>query len=413
MVKGLEVEAVSGLGLFSDELTKSRALIAQAVSKRERGVLPFEVTDRAWALAAEGRNPLTGAECGKPLGTYEARRRWGDALGVTGSVSTNVWCGLDGGCEVNLYGRPLDPDDADDRFHWETTIDPTGDALAALENAIPNLAPPAPGALGGGGLLGSMGGNKPLQEEDLLEVRVWPADQRDRTKPQDEKNAFPSLTVAQVQTCLTGKDSNVHTLVEVSAAGAITRCEGDPSDARTTSSCMCGQLQRGAIAPWLAGTRWSVSVRIDGRDQTTSDRRFILNGSWRTHLQMVKAPGDKYPRFKVKVEDQSIEAWSTGPVDLATGCFANAFPEPGSFTSLWAVWFDGAGRPTKIVEQKGRPPLAKELAECVSRALRTAQAPCPSRAGLWAMAELYVSARDPNVKEENPFGLDGLLKKKP
>lgn len=407
--KGFEVEAVSGLGLFSDELSKSRVLLADEVLKRGQSVLPFEVTDRAWALAAQGRNPLTGAECGRPLGSYQARKRWGSAIGLTGNVSSNVWCEADGGCVLHVSGRPLDDEDAEDRFRWETEIAPTGDSLGALATAVTKLAPPKPGESGMAGIFGAMGGMRPIQETDLLEVNIWPADQRDRTRVDDDKSGFPSLTLAQVQTCLGTDDDSVQTLVEISASGAIGRCEGDPSEAPAAASCMCGQLKKSTPAAWLAGKRWSVSVRIDRRDQTTSDRRFVLEGSWTTYLQMVKVKGESYPRFKPKVEDPSIDDWSTGPTRLATSCFTNAFTKPGNLDSRWAVWFDAVGRPTKIVEQKGHPPLTKELAECVARALRTAQAPCPSRAGLWAMADLHVNARDPNVPQPS---LNDLLNSK-
>lgn len=405
MVKGLEIEAVSGLGLFSDELTRSRVLIADEVSKRGQSVLPFEVTDRAWALAAQGRNPFTGAECGKPLGNYQARKRWGAALGLSGHVSSNVWCEADGGCVLNVGGRPLDDDDADDRFRWETEISSSGDALGALATAITTLAPPKPGEGGMAGLFGALGGPRPIQEDDLLEVNIWPADHRDRTVVDDDKSGFPSLTVAQVQTCLSADDSSVQTLVEISASGVMARCEGDPSEAPAAASCICGQLKKSTPAGWLAGKRWSVSVSIDRRDQTTSDGRLVLEGSWTTYLQMVKVKGEQYPRFKPKVEDPSIDDWSAGQTRLATGCFTNAFTKAGSLNSRWAVWFDTVGRPTKIVEQKGHPPLARDLANCVTRALRTAQAPCPSRAGLWAMAELHVYARDPNAPRPSINGL--------
>lgn len=404
---GLEIEPTSGLGLFADERAQSQALVASALAARDAGIAPVELTRRAWALAAEGRNPLTGAACGKPLGSYGARKRWGASLGVTGTVSSRVWCEADGGCELNVYGRPLE-DGASERFKLVAPISAGGAPLDALASALALLAPPAPDERGGGGILGSMGGSAPIQEEDRLDVRVWHAD-RDRT-PLDEaqrRQGFPSLTVGQVQTCLSGGDARVTLLIEVSAAGTLARCEGDSAEDASTSSCACGQLQRVAAAPWLVGKRWSVSLTVDRRDQTTSDRRLVLSGWWNTQLQRVQVPGQKYPRFNPKVEDASIDAWSPGASRLATGCFSDAFPAPGHLYSRWAVWFDAAGRPTKVVEQKGFPPLAKDVAACVSRALRTAQAPCPSRGGLWAMADLRVSARDPNAP---PATLKDLLK---
>ena len=186
-------------------------------------------------------------------------------------------------------------------------------------------------------------------------------------------------------------------LIEVSGAGQLRRCEALESTDANAAKCACGQLQKLGGAAWLNGKRWDVGLRVDLRDQLTSDRRFVITGSWNTYIERVQAPGEKYPHFKPRVEDPSIEAWAPGSARLATGCFGNAFTQAGSLHSRWAVWFDALGRPTKAVEQKGFAPLPRELAECVARALKTAQSPCPSRPGLWAMADFHVSAKDPNA----------------
>lgn len=392
---GLELEPIGGLGLFADERARAHVMLSDALSSLDAGLIPLEVTAQAWALAAEGRNPFTGAVCGKSLSPHEARKRWGSALGVTGTVSTHVWCAADGGCELSVYGRPLD-DDANDRFTLVAPVPRTGEALTAFASAVTNLAPPAPSE-GSGGILGGMGGSSPVQEEDRLDVRIWHADNRERTQLDDTKDGFPSLTVGQVQACLTGTDSALQVQIEVTNTGLVSRCEGEPSEEPRGAKCVCEQLQRIPPAGWLAGRRWGVTLRVDRRDQLTGDRRFVLSGSWNTYLSRVQVPGEKYPRFKPKVEDPSIDSWTPGSSRLAIGCFANAFTAAGHVNSRWAVWFDGAGQPTKVLEQKGFPPLSKELKECVSVALRTAQSPCPSRAGLWAMADLRVSARDPNA----------------
>jgi hypothetical protein len=401
----LEIEPVSGLGLFGDERMGGQLLLASGL--KDAGIADVQVLARGWELPAEGRNPLTGAQCGRPLGSYEARKRWGRALGVTGSVSSNVWCADDGGCELSVYGRPLD-DEAGERFKLVAPISRDEAPLVALAAAVSRLAPPAPSPEGAGGLLlGGMGGTAPLQEDDRLEVRVFRADHRDRVKLDDaqQRGSFPGLTLGQVQACA-GTDDTAQVLVEITSAGGLSHCEGDANEA-VAASCLCGQLQKSAAAAWLAGKRWLVSLRVDRRDQTTSDRRLVLSGSWSTYLQRVQVPGDKYPHFKPKVEDPSIDDWTPGPARLATGCFASSFAAAGAITSRWAVWFDGVGRPTKVVEQKGFPPLQKDVAECVARALKTAQAPCPIRPGLWAMADLRISARDPNAP---PPSLEDVLK---
>ncbi len=392
-VTGLEVEAVSGLGLFADERVRSQELLSAALLARDAGVLPPEVTRRAWALAAEGRHPFSGAACGKPLYPYEARKRWGRALGLTGSVGSYVGCERDGGCELSVYGRPLDEEEAE-RFTLTAAISRDGEALTALAAAIPQLTSPPPSE-GGGGLLGGLGGmSSPVQEEDRLAVQVWAADSRDGIRVDKSQVPFPALTLQHAQVCT---DDSVQLLIEVASTGALTRCEGEDPE----SSCACGQLQKLAPAAWLAGKRWSLSLGVDRKDQLTGDRKLVLSGYWNTYLQRVDVPGQKYPHFKPKVEDPSIEAWTPGSSRLATDCLANAFTGPGTINSRWALWFDAAGRPTKVVEQKGFAPLAADVAACVTRALRTAQAPCPARAGLWAMANLSVTARDPNAPQKS------------
>ncbi|MDP3155993.1 MAG: hypothetical protein Q8N23_25190 [Archangium sp.] len=409
--KGLEVEAVHGLGLFSDERARAQVILAEALSQRDAGVFPLETVQRAWALAAEGRNPFSGASCGKGLSSWGARKRWGQALGVTGSVSAQVWCAADAGCELSVYGRPLD-DDADDRFTLVAPLAENGAPLSAFATALDQLSPPPP--RDSGGLIGGLGmgnsGGAPIQEEDRLKVRLWPADQRSRTAVPDAQSSFPGFTVTQLQSCLSASETSIDVLMEVTPSGTLGRCEGTESEDVTQASCACGQLQRLAPAAWMAGRRWNVGFDLVRRDQTTADRRFVLSGYWTTYLERYQVEGQKYPRFKPKVQDPSIQDWSPGSPRLATGCFGNAFTAAGSLNSRWALWFDAVGRPTKVLEQKGYPPLPKELAECVARALRTALSPCPSRAGLWAMADLHVTARDPNAP---PASLKDVVKPAP
>ena len=327
----LEVEAISGLGLFADERAQSQALLAAALSARDAGVVPPEVTAKAWALAAEGRNPLTGAACGSPLGPWQARKRWGPALGIGGSVNGHVWCHDDGGCELNVHGGPIEGP-AGPRFHLEAPITREGAALTALGPALSQLVPPAPDdTLGVGGLLGSMGGAQPLQDDDKLDVSVSVADQRGRgAQDQRRHDAFPALTVEQVLACLPPGGSRLSLLIEVSASGPLSRCEGEPGAESTAARCACGQLQKTTGAPWLSGRRWDVNLDVDRRDQTSADRRLVITGSWNTYIERVQTAGEKYPHFKTRVEDPSIEAWTPGASRLATGCFAQRLHRRGA-----------------------------------------------------------------------------------
>ena len=164
---GLDVDPVSGLGLFADERARSRTILVSGLSI-DAGLIDPEVTARAWALAAEGKNPLTGAACGKPLGVWQARQRWASALGITGNVTSSVWCESDGGCELEVVGRTTD-DLADDRFHLVAPFSAAGNALISLTSAVARLAPPAPNPGASGDLLGSLGAGAPVQEVDRLE----------------------------------------------------------------------------------------------------------------------------------------------------------------------------------------------------------------------------------------------------
>jgi hypothetical protein len=182
------------------------------------------------------------------------------------------------------------------------------DATTALAAAASLLAP-AP-VRGGGGLVFGVGGMGmrsalPIQAGDRLVVNVRAADRRDGVEVDGSLAPFPALTLEQAQACA---DEPGQVLLEVASTGVITRCEGQNPEHR----CACGQLQKVAPAAWLAGRRWSVNVSVDRKDELTSDGKLVLSGYWNTRLTRVALPDQKYPRFKPKVEDPSIEAWTPG-----------------------------------------------------------------------------------------------------
>lgn len=404
-----DVEPVSGLGFFRDERERSEVLLAEALRAHGVEPAPAEVATRAWALARDGKSLLTGEDCGRPLGRYEARKRWATVLGLAGSASANVWCGGDGGCELSVYGGPVDGEG--ERLHLVAPFPRDGDALTTLQGALAHLAPPPKSEGGGGlGLIGGLAGPQPIQREDRLEVRAHHADNRARASGKAPEPPLEGVAVEQLMTCLAPGDDSLSLLVEVSAAGAVTRCESEDLDEETSGACGCALVQRARLAPALSGHRWFVSLRVDRRDQLTADGALVLSGSWRTYIERYQVAGDKYPRFRPKVEHPSIAQWSAAPSRLTSACFTSAFTAPGRLASRWAVWFDGRGRPTKIVEQKGFPPLRKDVAACVAESLKTAQAPCPARAGLWAMADFSIEARDPNAP---PKSVADIFGKKP
>ena len=53
---GWDVEPVSGLGFFADEDARGQELLFAELSTRDAGVVPLEVTRRAWKLAGEGKS---------------------------------------------------------------------------------------------------------------------------------------------------------------------------------------------------------------------------------------------------------------------------------------------------------------------------------------------------------------------
>lgn len=402
-----DVEPVSGLGFFADERERSRQLLSAGLAQRGLDTAPVEL-ERAWALAAEGKSPLTGQDCGKPLSRYAARKRWGTALGVDAVAAGHVWCGADGGCELSVSGGPVDGEG--DRFRWLAPIAREGDAFASLQASVARLAPPPADELGGGGLglLGGLAGPQPIQREDRLEVSAWLADERapERRAPTP---ALEGLTVEQVSACLSPGDDSLGVLVDVRGDASLGRCEGAESEPPAAAACACALLAKAKPAAVLAGARWTVNLRVDRRDQLTQDGKLVLVGWWRTYLERYRVAGDKYPRFRPKVEHPSIADWTAPTSRLTAACFTGAFAAPGRLNTRWAVWFDSRGRPTRIVEQKGFPPLAKDVAACVSESLKTSQAPCPARANLWAMADFSVEARDPSAPVPP---LSDLLEKK-
>jgi len=403
-----EVEGVNGLGLFAFERTLSREAVSEALRTLGKTPADAAMVDRAWSYAAGGRNPFTGANCGRALSPFQARQRWGRALGLAGNTSASVWCPDEKPCELSIYTHLIEEEG--ERFEFDANIDREGAPLVALKKALTTLAPPPPAdGSGGAGLLGGLMGAQAIQTDDLLRIEVETADSRETH--QSVADAFSSVTAAQVTTCFGPNRNSASLLLEVASTGAITRCEPDfyeTGSAETT--CACVLLAGAAHAPAMNGRRWSVDLRVDRRDQLTSDGRLVLTASWNTRTRSEKKPGETYARWLEHVQDPSIEGWFPGPERLVAGCFAGR-TEAGQINSRWAVWFDAQGNAMKAAEQKGWAPLDAETAQCVINALRTAQAPCPSRANLWAIVNLHVNLRDPNAPQKSP--LEDVLEKKP
>lgn len=399
----LEVQAVDGLGLFEEEQEQSRELVAKAL--RARGLLVADpgAVERAWATAAEGKNPLTGLECGRPLSEWEARKRWGATLGLLASIDGNAWCEDDGGCSLSLNARPIG-DGGVAGFPLEAPLQ-RGPALRALEASLGQLAAPKPeeGGAGGLGLLGGLGGGA-VQREDLLHQRAWWEDWRYPMREHADA-PFPALTVAQVDACLGPGKDRVSLRLEVDAKGELVRCEASERLDRPTASCACGLLKPVGKAPWLSGARWGVELTISRADQLSADQQLVVSAYPNTYLVKRQEPGEEHPHFSEAVEDPSLEGWSPGTSTELRKCFAGAFTKPGRLSSRWAVWFDGRGHATQAIEQKAWPWLPKEAGACVMKVLRTATAPCPSRAGLWAKVDVHANARDPKVPERLFEGL--------
>jgi hypothetical protein len=393
-VAQVEVQAVDGLGLFEDEQQESRVLVASALAARGLSVADPSKVERAWAAAAEGRNPLTGLECGRPLTEWEARKRWGTALGFVASIDSHAWCEEDGGCSLSLDSRAIG-DGGVPGFPLVAPLQP-GPALRALEVALQHLAPPeAEEGAGGLGLLGGLGGGG-AQREDVLHQRAWREDWRYATR--DHPGApFPSLTPQQVDLCLAPGKDRLALRIEFDAAGKVVRCEPEERLDGQAAACACGLFQKAPRAGWLSGARWGVELRISRADQLSADGRLVVSAHSNTYLVERQAPGESHPHFAEAIEDASLEGWWPGSGTQLRRCFGGVFTKPGRLSSRWAVWFDGRGRVTQAIEQKVWPWLPKEASACVVQVLRTATAPCPSRAGLWAKVDVHAEARDPSA----------------
>jgi hypothetical protein len=279
------------------------------------------------------------------------------------------------------------------------------DRLIELREA-PDMGPFLGGTWGLGagffqGERAEVGGNLTFVFRERLVTRAWLADQRDQRSDREVKDAFPQLTVAAVSSCLAPNDDGASVLAEFDATGRLARCQHGGAEEASVTACLCGRLEGLGPQSTFAGSRWSTSFHIDRRDKLNRDGRLVLSASWNTWTRPKVTPGEKFPRFEERVEDPSLRGWSPGSSRLVAGCFEGR-TEPGRVSSRWAVWFDEQGRATKVAEQKGWPPLEVDVAKCVSRLLMTAQAPCPARGNLWAMADLHVTLRDPNAPPETP-----------
>lgn len=379
----LEVEPVWGLGFFEDEEPAAQALVAEALRARGFEVAEPEQTRAAWALAAEGRDPLTGRACGRRLSSWAARERWGAALNLKGSISPHVWCTEQGGCALSLSG---------DAGWMHAPLAPGEAPLAALRAALSALSPPPASKAGGGGLgvggLGTRSGG--AREADRLVTTSYAADVRRRTD--DRAPPFPTLAAEPIAACLPRRDA-IDVRAAFSDGGQLTRCEPLSAADRAEGACVCGALARAAAAPSLAGQRWQLSLRLERREVVSPDGALVISASTNTRLEAYQVPGETHPRYRPQVEDPSIAGWVPPTHHLLEGCFAGAFTEPGRVNSRWAVWFDGNGSVMNVEEQKTSTPLTAEQRDCVARALRTSESPCPAKAGLWAMVDVQVSAR--------------------
>ncbi len=395
---GAEVQPIDDFGFFQDEQREAQAAVARWAESHGHAISPVDELEQAYALAAEGRSPAGGPVCGKPLSRWEARARWGGALGLRERVRTELDCRKDAGCTLSVEGTELL---GDGRSTWtvEAPLAPGADGLKALADTLPALKPPTPqperGA-GGLGILGGLaGGPVKIRERDELRASAFGADRRAKapTPPRDEA-LFPGLTPADLRRCDPSEVPSVGLRVQLGADGSLSRCEAGSPDDRSAGACLCERLASlsRAASSSLRGHRWSVSLGVVPRDVVTPDHAFVLSAYWNTHLLRVKEPAGR-PRFKEKVADPSLEHWRPGSSRAAAECFADSLHDAGRVPSRWAVWFDDRGRATRAVQQKGYPLLATDVAACVEKVMLSSVSPCPAQAGLWAEAVLEVNAR--------------------
>lgn len=402
------VDEVSGAGLMGTERAQARQLVARWLEANGYSVI--EASAQPVFAASQGRDPRSGEACGLPLTGSSVVRRWGSALGLAGVVSSSVWCTREG-CKLTVANGS-----EAGAFRFEAPLDPALPRLEALTKGVALLAPPRPAPPGfASGVLGS--GGSSVRDEDRLVVIAHASPPRLEPRKLELEGSLE-----QTLTCLGPDDSGEVVRVEADAAGAVIGCERASSSSSPAVACLCQALKDGNPRVALANERWEMSFRVERRDRRTPDGRFILSGWWNTHfkrsadakdvaLEEKKRGAGKWvplPRFEERVEDPSLAGWTPGPSRIAVTCFERV-ATVGPIASRWAVWFDARGNATKAVEQATSwPRLAPEIASCVARALLTAQAPCPSRAGLWAMADLHVALRDPSAPPTNVFGPGGL-----
>lgn len=389
-----EIEPVGGLGLFREERIAATKVMASWAQTRRLPFIPPERVERAWDMAREGRSPITGAACGMPLTTHQARTRWLRELGGGARLSSDVHCEDDGGCTLFAHGQDLE-----NKQLWEAEVlfPREGSAVDALALVAPGLHLPTSSSddvLGGIGA--GKGSSEPVtvQLEDRLQQWIWSVDARDRFPlPKAIRDLpLPTLTLDDVKRCMAGGTGGLAALFELDGQGRVGRCEPPVVARRSDVACLCkrlGELGPG-LPPALRGHRWEFATAIDWRDLVTPDGRFVVSASAYTLLVREQAKGQQWPVFRAKVADPSIGGWRPPDDRAFATCFLDAIHDEKSIESRWAVWFDAVGHATKAVEQKGHPPLSPQHAACVGAVLMGSTAPCPARDGLWAEVRIYV-----------------------
>jgi len=387
----LLVEPLTDLGLFREERDAvERDLFAWGKSQG-LSLVPLERTRTILDRAAAGQRIDTGESCGAELPLWRAKARYAGALGAAGSLRPVVLCDA----KTRVCHLDVDVLDrlelgADYLASYRAPFDATRPWREAYTLALHGLAPVKDEDEGGGLAIGDLHGGlasvaRPIEPESfVVEARSATVGDRSETVP---GGAVVKGGLSPLRACF-GADESVETLVDVSADGAILRCE--PGDAEgPAATCACHVLMKQAEgAPVLRGARAWVSVRLRAGTTTTRSGS-VVDSTIREYLDR-GSDSRGHAVFHARVSDPSIADWRPPPSRLVDRCFVG-LEETRQVHVAVTVHFDVAGKASAVDVQvrQGAAPDADETA-CLKEVMLASKVPCPATPVSWATAHVDV-----------------------
>lgn len=396
---------VDGLGLLREERLVAQQILASWAQTRGFRAADPELVERMLQSASAGRNVKTGELCGRPLGTWEIKKRYRRELGVDADMHAYVDCERKKGtCQLHVSIYPGFNSDLEPLLSEAAPYDIHLPFADALKKALDSLKPPLPDSDDGGmgALLGSIETGKVQARPEQFEVRVSPALASEQSKSEAFKGAleFPG-GLAPAHACFGAHGGDVDSLAVVDKEGRITRCESMESE-DPLNLCWCQAVMKFArIKAAVRDTRLLLGARMQPADVLTPWNA-VVSSSTRTHIIQYKDAQGEW-RFRPQVTDPSIEGYRPPPEHALNSCFADV-AQRGKLSAFVTTSFDSQGKATAVaVRESGKGILSNQQRSCVEQAFLSSQAPCPAVQQTTSRVEFWVTVRPIGEDLDNPF----------